>query len=127
MSRPTIHFEGDICSACGENTVTTCGYSVTGTRKYRGVCASCHNASHSRPWLKFRGKECEMCGHTPLYRWALEVHHRDADKENNEPENLTTLCSNCHRDLTGLISELDGDWEKAEPLYKRFIKTLFGG
>lgn len=125
MGRPQIHFEGDICSECGENPVASNGYGLNGVQKWRATCGSCHKASYERPWLKFRGAECEMCGHKPMYLRALEVHHRDGDKSHNEDYNLTTLCANCHRDLTGLIGELDGDWEKAEPLYKRFIKSLF--
>jgi len=27
----------------------------------------------------------------------LELHHRDRNRRNNRPENLETLCANCHR------------------------------
>jgi hypothetical protein len=27
----------------------------------------------------------------------LDVHHRDGDRENDDPQNLETLCANCHR------------------------------
>lgn len=37
---------------------------------------------------------CERCNfHNPF---ALIVHHRDSDRSNNTPENLETLCANCH-------------------------------
>ena len=124
MGRRQLHFEGDICEECNIDPVASSGFSLNGNRRWRAVCSTCHRATHSKPWLKFRGEECESCGHVPLFRWALEVHHRDGDKDNNDPENYQTLCSNCHRDLEGLIHQLDGDWEKAEGLLKRFIKAL---
>jgi len=31
-----------------------------------------------------------------LLRAALTVDHIDGNHENNDPENLVTLCSNCH-------------------------------
>ena len=34
------------------------------------------------------------------YVGMLEVHHKDGDRENNDPENLETNCSNSHRSLT---------------------------
>jgi hypothetical protein len=30
----------------------------------------------------------------------LEVHHKDGDRENSDPKNLETNCSNSHRSLT---------------------------
>lgn len=49
-------------------------------------------------WLKEEIEHCEVCG---LDSWMgdkipLEVHHEDGDKSNNERENLTVLCCNCH-------------------------------
>ena len=35
---------------------------------------------------------CQLCGKYP----SFDVHHIDYNKENNEPENLITLCKNCH-------------------------------
>lgn len=120
------HFEGDICETADcDNYVAHQGYNPSGTPKYRAVCQSCHKARYGKPWLKFRLKSCESCGHTPLYPWALEVHHRDGDKTNNDKDNLWTLCANCHRDLSGLIHELEDDWHKAESVFKKLIKTMF--
>lgn len=38
------------------------------------------------------GKCCQLCGETH----KLEVHHIDYDKNNNEENNLITLCRRCH-------------------------------
>lgn len=38
--------------------------------------------------------ECNRCGYS-IYE-ALEVHHIDRDRSNNDPSNLEILCANCH-------------------------------
>jgi hypothetical protein len=35
---------------------------------------------------------CEQCGAT----WGLDVHHKDENPLNNDPENLIVLCRSCH-------------------------------
>lgn len=124
MGRPRLHNEGELCEECGEREKGITGYHADGTARYKAVCHICHKTRFTRPWLAFRKDECDYCGHRPMFTWSLEVHHRDGDKTNNEEENLDTLCSNCHRDLSALIHELDDDWEKAETLFARFIKAL---
>ncbi len=124
MGRPRLHQEGELCvHDCGREKGRQ-GYHKDGTERYRATCHICHKARYSRPWLLFRRDECDYCGHKPMFSWSLEVHHRDGDNTNNVEENCDTLCSNCHRDLSALIHDLDGDWEKAESLFMRFIKAL---
>ena len=48
--------------------------------------------------IKERGHRCEVCG---LTEWkgqpiTLELHHRDGNHLNNDPENLELNCPNCH-------------------------------
>ena len=48
--------------------------------------------------IALKGHQCENCG---LSIWnelpiPLEVHHKDGDHLNNEIENLSLLCPNCH-------------------------------
>ena len=124
MPRPQEHFEGEMCEECGENPKAMAGHLITGERKYRGVCNACHKGRYLKPWLLFRGKECEECGYTPMFPGSLDVHHRDGDKENNDDFNLMTVCATCHRELEACIRELEGDWEKAESLFKKFMKAL---
>jgi len=40
---------------------------------------------------------CERCGFIPVSIRQMDVHHKDGDHSNNSPENLETLCANCHR------------------------------
>jgi len=46
---------------------------------------------------KFKKNSCEECGFVPLHSCQLDVDHIDGDRKNNKPENLKTLCANCHR------------------------------
>lgn len=41
---------------------------------------------------KHKKDQCEACG----YKMRLAVHHCDQDQTNNNPENLQTLCKQCH-------------------------------
>ena len=121
MGRKKLHFEGDTCETDGcFNDVASVGQG-----RYRAVCNTCHKSEYSKPWLKFRKSECEECGHRSFFGRSLSVHHRDGDNSNNDPDNLTTLCTNCHMEIEGFIEDQDGDWEKAEKLFSRYIRTLF--
>lgn len=124
MGRNTLHFEGELCEECGVNPKRKKGYTLKGTQRYDKVCRLCHRINTSGPWLKYRGESCEECGYTPMFTRSLDVHHRDGDKTNNDPSNLKTVCATCHRELEALIFDLDGNWKKAESLFKKFIKAL---
>ena len=124
MGRPTIRNEGDLCVECETNPVRAKGYTSSGEPRFDKYCSSCHRAFYKAPWLKYRGDECEECGHVPLIgRWSLDVHHIDHDKSNNEPENLMTLCKNCHSQYHALEHEY-GDPDMALSILRKFIKAL---
>lgn len=54
--------------------------------------SSAHLFSKSRKIVVERSKGvCESCG-----KKAVEVHHKDRDRDNNEVENLIHLCKTCH-------------------------------
>ncbi len=40
---------------------------------------------------------CQVCGYNKREKQSICVHHIDWDKTNNTLQNLTTLCSSCHR------------------------------
>lgn len=48
-------------------------------------------------YKRFRKTFCEYCKFIALQPCQLDVDHIDGDKKNNSPENLQTLCANCHR------------------------------
>ena len=123
QGRPTKRNEGDLCEECDVNPVRFKGYTATGTQRWDKLCNVCHKGNYHMPWLKHRGDECEMCGHHPFFKGSLDVHHRDGEKSNNEPENLMTLCATCHRELHGFAQQTY-DYDKAESMLKKFIKAL---
>lgn len=60
-----------------------------------------------RPYMKFKKGYCESCGFLPLHSCQLDVDHLDGNHKNNSPENLQTLCANCHR----IKTYLNQDWK----------------
>lgn len=48
------------------------------------------------------------CGVT--HKFLLVVHHRDGDRNNNDPTNLEVTCFNCHA-MRHLKKDSDGEWK----------------
>ena len=63
-----------------------------------------------RPYLRYRGEVCEMCGFRPVHQVQLCVDHKDGNHKNNSRENLQTLCHNCH----ALKTLMNNDYKKKE-------------
>lgn len=121
MGRKRLHNEGDICNRCFEKPVHHYGRATDGSKKFRAICRSCHDGDNVRPWLKWRKKFCEWCGHKPKWYRSLDVHHSDGNKDNNNPDNLITLCATCHREVEGEIHHLKGDTDQAEKNIKEYL------
>jgi hypothetical protein len=45
--------------------------------------------------LSLKQKKCERCGYDK-HPEILEVHHKDRNRSNGNPNNLELLCPNCH-------------------------------
>ncbi len=45
--------------------------------------------------MAIKQKKCERCGYAK-YPEILEVHHKDRNRANGNPDNLELLCPNCH-------------------------------
>jgi hypothetical protein len=43
-------------------------------------------------------EKCARCGYCEI-KSSLHVHHIDGDHSNDDPDNLTVLCANCHLGL----------------------------
>jgi Zn finger protein HypA/HybF involved in hydrogenase expression len=87
--------KGNKCFVCGVFNVM-----YKGNNKYGNKCDSCHH----RPYSREKKMYCENCGFKALHRAQLDVDHIDENHKNNVPENLQTLCPNCHR-LKSLIAQ----------------------
>lgn len=67
-------------------------------------------------------RRCKICGISQLEQEErsskkLEIHHIDGDKENHDPNNLITLCSRCHRNISlnvGVRFSPDGEANSKE-------------
>jgi len=87
---------------CG-NLVTSKGVDKYGQTLYRSSCVTCH-----RYGKRAKADKCSRCNFIPEDTIQLDVDHIDGDRSNNSPENLQTLCANCHR----LKTKINNDWIK---------------
>jgi HNH endonuclease. len=75
------------------------GLTSKGTQKYSVYC-SYHNKLYYETDFKYRKHKtgsCSFCGFTAIHACQLDVDHIDGNHKNNSPDNLQTLCANCHR------------------------------
>lgn len=109
-----------VCVLCGNNPQKS-----KGNGKYKPLCSPCDDRvfspvsrktqrkkrvkKYQRPYLKVYEKEarCARCGFEAEHSCQLDVDHIDGRKSNNSPDNLQTLCANCHR----LKTFQNKDWE----------------
>lgn len=73
-----------------------------GGGRYRAICQSHHEnrtygGRKGRTYRGFKKATCELCGFVPVHPCQLDVDHIDGNHANDAPENLQTLCANCHR------------------------------
>ena len=110
------------CVDCGVKPQRSKGFNSGGERIYSSSCGSCdHSKNPSKKkskrspqyWKKWKqysytagkGLSCEKCGFIAEDPCQLDVDHIDGDHKNNHPDNLQTLCANCHR----LKTKVNGD------------------
>lgn len=85
------------------------GYSRT---SYRKIAEALH------------GLSCCFCGYNQFAE-ALETHHRDMDRTNNDPSNLYILCSNCHRIIHVRISKELRQYTGDPDAARKFVMAVF--
>ena len=92
----------DICTV--PNAYTKSWSSISKKRKEQEnyICQTCGQG--------FSDKECKK---------FLHVHHIDANKRNNTPENLKVLCIECH------CKEHNHGHIKQSPMYKEWLKSKY--
>lgn len=91
---------------CG-NVKESNGRTKSGNTIYRSSCVSCRKFTRG-----IKAGNCSRCGFIPEDMVQLDVDHIDGDRSNNDPSNLQTLCSNCHR----LKTKQHMNWKKARVL-----------
>jgi 5-methylcytosine-specific restriction endonuclease McrA len=97
---PTVR---GICVLCLKNV-----QKKTSRGKFQALCSSCdrkrfdvrvkpRKRKRFKVYAKFKEKVCSECGFIPKHSCQLDIHHKDGNHRNNDPNNLETLCANCHR------------------------------
>ena len=75
---------------------------VNGTEYVMKYCNACYRnraawANGDTSYRQHKKGTCELCGFIPVHSHQLDVDHIDGNRDNNNVENLQTLCANCHR------------------------------
>lgn len=104
--RPSAIVYNKVCLGCnmpfsvrGEKrkSQTTCSYSCA-SKVYRSGSRHPNYTDGSSNYrikaLQYYENKCCKCGYSNID--ALEVHHIDKNRKNNEISNLEILCANCH-------------------------------
>ncbi|MHC4708741.1 MAG: HNH endonuclease signature motif containing protein [Planctomycetota bacterium] len=99
MNRP-------ICKLCNTYPVKK-ETRTRNTGEWRDVCSQCNKKA---AYVIYKSDHCQSCGFVPVNRVQLDVDHIDGNRTNNDPDNLQTLCANCHR----LKTYLNKDWQDKE-------------
>lgn len=81
------------CKECGPTLLVPTGQDAPMDTPRAWRC----KASSQKPHRKHLKDSCERCGFIPERLCQLDVHHLNGDHSDNRPENLQTLCANCHR------------------------------
>lgn len=82
--------EAPLCKRCGENPRVK---RYSGRKGFHEYCRTCKK----KPYRMYKKDICEFCGFIPVHKTQLDVDHINGDHKDNRPENLQTLCANCHR------------------------------
>jgi hypothetical protein len=91
------HVRG-LCVKCNKNL-----QKKHSSGRYQALCSPCDRRRFNGKnyknlsYRKYKLIECERCGFIAEDRCQLDVHHKDRNHHNNDPNNLETLCANCHR------------------------------
>ena len=114
MKKSNSYYIQGLCVICKVNKQQSKGYK-NGKRIYKNCCTSCNAKKYNIEKLsskkkfqnKYRKGYCENCKFIPIHVCQLDLDHIDGNHKNNSPDNLQTLCANCHR----LKTYLSKDWE----------------
>jgi len=91
-----------VCVICGPTRVRP---KKTRKGTYRLRCVNALRKWRKNSDYTYRQRKrdrCERCGFIPEHPSQLDVNHRNGNHHDNSPENLETLCANCHRLVTAL-------------------------
>ena len=93
-------------------------------RKLDKGCSGFTRNVYRRIAIAMHGARCCFCGYSDFPE-AIETHHRDMDRTNNNKDNLFVLCSNCHRIIHNRISKGLRNHNATEVEGKQFVEIIF--
>lgn len=105
--KPESIYIQSICVVCNVNKQCTRGLR-NNKRIYRAACSTCHKKRYKTGkyiYTIHKKDSCKSCGFIPINECQLDVDHIDNNHNNNDPDNLQTLCANCHRLKTYLAKK----------------------
>ena len=98
------------CVHCGQKARYHTKQADGSVKYWRNICTMCHK-NHGQAQYKYRLHKkdyCETCGFVAVHRVQLDVDHIDGNHKNDNPDNLKTVCSNCHRLKTVMSGDHTG-------------------
>lgn len=98
------------CKHCNEQFYQSRKDKIYCTRSCKQNASAARTGRYKkrlRPYIIHKKENCELCGFVPTHSCQLDVDHIDGNNRNNKPENLQTLCANCHR----LKTYKNKDWK----------------
>lgn len=73
---------------------------------------------------KMKKDKCEVCGFKPEHLCQLDIHHINEDHYDDRPENMQTVCCNCHRLISIKTPEQINEERIAKLLEHRWLILL---
>lgn len=120
------HKLSDICEVSKSAYCTTCGLVTIYQRndiKKNSIYWRCGKSSPNKRMKKqkihrsMKKDVCELCGFIPKHAQQLDIHHKDGNHYNDTPENMQTLCANCHR-----LEHVQTEEQTREKFQKKLLK-----
>lgn len=97
-------FKAPMCPVCNARVRAYGVKNAKGKVYYKSTCDMCSNRRtrderrRNQPLHRIIKKDyCEKCGFKAEHSCQLDSDHIDGNRQNNAPENIQTLCANCHR------------------------------
>ena len=101
--------ERPYCKHCNLQFARKGNINKNGIQLWSKYCNTCHKVIYNlkvgnryKGYVRYKKQHCEYCGFIPIDLCQLDVDHIDGNRNNSLPENLQTLCANCHRLKTKL-------------------------
>lgn len=97
-----------VCAECGPVAIKVYGNTYRCEVAYSRYVKQLANNRKGTPY-HYKTNTCSKCGFVAVDIMQMDLDHVDGDSSNHDPENLQTLCANCHR-LKSYREEAFNEW-----------------